>query len=56
MKKHDSKPRRLPVINNRAGGLEVGSRFHAVAVPADLAQNPTQTFNAFTVDLEQMAN
>jgi transposase len=56
MKNHDSKPRGLPVINNRAAGIDIGSRFHVVAVPADLAQDPIQTFNAFTADLERMAN
>ncbi|MCF5097115.1 IS110 family transposase [Pseudomonas gessardii] len=56
MKKSDSKTRGLPVINTRAAGIDIGSRFHVVAVPADLAQDPTQTFNAFTADLERMAN
>lgn len=56
MKKSDSKTRGLPVINTRAAGIDIGSRFHVVAVPADLAQDPTQTLNAFTADLERMAN
>lgn len=56
MKKSDSKTRGLPVINTRAAGIDIGSRFHVVAVPADLAQDPIQTFNAFTADLERMAN
>ena len=56
MKKSDSKTRGLPVINTRAAGIDIGSRFHVVAVPADLAQDPIQTFSAFTADLERMAN
>nr|WP_235387811.1 transposase [Pseudomonas synxantha] len=34
----------------------MGSRFHVFAVPADLARDPIQNFNAFTTDLERMAN
>ncbi|WP_139115678.1 IS110 family transposase, partial [Pseudomonas sp. 25 R 14] len=56
MKNSDLKTRGLPVINTRAAGIDIGSRFHVVAVPADLAQDPIQTFNAFTADLERMAN
>ena len=56
MKKSDSRTKGLPIINTRAAGIDIGSRFHVVAVPADLAQDPTQTFNAFTADLERMAN
>lgn len=56
MKKSDFKTRGLPVINTRAAGIDIGSRFHVVVVPADLAQDPIQTFNAFTADLERMAN
>lgn len=56
MKKAGSKTRGLPVINTRAAGIDISSCFHVVAVPADLAQDSTQTFNAFTADLERMAN
>jgi transposase len=50
--KSDLKTKGLPVINTRAAGIDIGSRFHVVAVPADLAQDPIQTFNAFTADLK----
>ncbi|WP_259645083.1 hypothetical protein [Pseudomonas cichorii] len=56
MKKSDLKSRGLPVINIRAAGIDINSRFHVVAVPADLAHDPIQTFNAFTADPERMAN
>lgn len=46
----------LPVIHDRAAGIDVGSRFHVVAVGADLCENPVQTFQAFTDDLQRMAD
>ena len=50
------KRRGLPVINDRAAGIDIGSRFHVVAVPADLADEPVQTFQSFTSDLHRMAD
>jgi hypothetical protein len=46
----------LPVINDHAAGIDIGSRFHVVAVPADLAKESIQTFQAFTSDLERLTN
>ena len=46
----------LPVIHDRAAGIDVGSRFHVVAVGADLCAEPVQTFQAFTSDLQRMAD
>jgi transposase len=46
----------LPVIHDRAAGIDIGSRFHVVAVSADLSGEPVQTFQAFTSDLERMAD
>ncbi len=46
----------LPVIHDRAAGIDVGSRFHVVAVGADLCEEPVQTFQAFTSDLQRMAD
>jgi transposase len=51
-----SKQRGLPVIHDRAGGIDIGSGFHVVAVPVDLTKEVVQTFKAFTADLERMAN
>ena len=45
----------LPVIHQRAAGIDIGSRFHVVAVPTDLADEPVRTFQAFTADIQQMA-
>jgi transposase len=46
----------LPVINERAAGINIGSRFHVVAVPSNLSDEPVQTFQAFTADIQRMAN
>jgi len=46
----------LPVIHERAAAIDVGSRFHVVAVGADLCTQPVQTFQAFTSDLQRMAD
>jgi transposase len=56
MKKFSSESHGLPVIHSRAAGIDIGSRFHVVAVPADLAEAPVRTFQAFTADLERMAD
>ena len=45
----------LPVVHQRAAGIDIGSRFHVVAVPTDLADEPVQTFQAFTADIQRMA-
>src|SRR6188768_1618120 len=49
------KPAGLPIINPRAGAIDIGSRFHVVAVPPDVADESVQTFQAFTGDLQRMA-
>jgi len=56
MKKSSSERHGLPVIHDRAAGIDIGSRFHVVAVPADITEEPVQTFKAFTADVECMAN
>jgi transposase len=45
----------LPIINLRAAAIDVGSRFHVVAVPPELCDEPVQTFQAFTGDLQRLA-
>lgn len=49
-----SKPRpsRLPSLHPHAAGIDIGSEFHFVAVPADCDAEPVRKFGAFTVDLE----
>ena len=51
-----SKPAGLPIIHERAAGIDIGSRFHVVAVSPDLSDEPVRTFQAFTGDLQRMAD
>ncbi len=51
-----TKPTGLPIINEFAAGIDIGSRFHVVAVGSDLCDEPVQTFQAFTSDLLRMAD
>ena len=46
----------LPVVHARAAGIDIGSRFHVVAVAPNLTDEPVQTFQAFTADLVRMAD
>src|SRR6516225_2064426 len=50
------KPAGLPIVNQKAAGIDIGSRFHVIAVPPELCAEPVQTFQAFTADLQRMAN
>ena len=50
------KPNGLPIIHERAAGIDIGSRFHVVAVSPELCDEPVQTFQAFTSDLIRMAD
>lgn len=51
-----TKPTGLPVIHEFAAGIDIGSRFHVVAVGPDLSDEPVRTFQAFTTDLQRMAD
>ena len=55
MSSRKGSPTGLPVIHERAAGIDIGSRFHVVAVGADLCDEPVQTFQAFTSDLQRTA-
>lgn len=55
MPKRGSPQAGLPIIHDRAAGIDIGSRFHVVAASPDLCDEPVQTFQAFTSDLERMA-
>lgn len=46
----------FPIIHEYAAGIDIGSRFHVVAVPPDLADEPVQSFQSFTADLRRMAD
>ena len=45
----------LPLIHPNAAGIDVGSKEHLVAVPADRDPQPVRTFQAFTPDLHELA-
>jgi len=53
MKKTIQQKRRrtLSIVHPYAAGIDIGSRFHVVAVPPDLDEEPTRTFNSFTGEL-----
>ena len=55
MSRRTVRPGGLPIIQDGAAGIDIGSRFHVVAVGAELCDEPVQTFQAFTGDLERMA-
>jgi transposase len=46
----------LPVVNARAAGIDIGSRIQVAAVPPELSDDPVQTFQSFTADIERMAD
>ena len=46
----------LPVIHERAAGIDIGSRFHVVAVSPDGCDEPLQSFQAVTSDLQRLAD
>lgn len=46
----------LPPLNLNAAGIDIGSREHYVAVPADRDPEPVQTFQSFTCELQRLAD
>jgi len=46
----------LPIVNARAAGIDIGSRIQVAAVPPELSDDPVQTFQSFTADIERMAD
>lgn len=56
MPKRQGKPKGLPIVHERAAGMDIGSRFHVVAVDSDLSDEPVRTFQAFTADIQRMAD
>lgn len=45
----------LPVVQEYAAGIDIGSRFHVVAVPPEMSSESVQTFQTFTSDLHRLA-
>jgi transposase len=56
MSRGSIKPAGLPVIHDRAAGIDIGARFHVVGVAPELCDEAVQTFQAFTGDIERMAD
>ena len=54
--KKRGRTKRLSTVNPNAGGIDVGSQFHVVAVPADRDEAPVRTFQSFTGDLHRLAD
>lgn len=46
----------LSSVHPDAAGIEVGSRFHGVAVPSGRDQEPVRIFESFAGELHQMAD
>lgn len=55
-----SSPRRrrsqLQVVHPDAAAIDIGSRFHVVAIPPDRDPEPVRRFDSFTHDLERLAD
>lgn len=52
---HPNKHSDMPVIHPNAAGVDIGSKFHVVAVRHDKSTEPVRTFQSFTTDLHDMA-
>ena len=44
------------MVHPRAAGIDIGSRFHVVAVPEEWDAQPVRTFSTFTNDLHRLAD
>ena len=51
MKKHDLKQRGLPVIHDHAAGIDIGSRFHVVAVRQNSSEMRSSSVLPMTIYL-----
>ena len=54
-KAKDTRSTTLPIIHRHAAGIDIGSKFHVVAVPRDADDEPVRTFGTFTNDLHRLA-
>lgn len=55
-KKGQGRAQELPVLHAHAAGIDIGSRSHWVAVPADHDDQPVREFGSFTGDLNRLAD
>ena len=44
----------LLIIHSYAAGIDIGARFHVVAVPSELAPEPVRPLQSFTEDVHRM--
>jgi transposase len=49
-------PQTLLTVHPHAAGMDIGSRFHVVAMPPDRSAEPVRTYDSFTADLHRMAD
>lgn len=49
-------PRALPVRHACAAGIDIGAKFHVVAVAPHLAAEPVRTYQSYTTDLHRLAD
>lgn len=54
--KRQRKKQQFMLVNPNAAGIDIGSQFHVVAVPADRDKEPVRTFKTFTGQLYQLAD
>lgn len=55
MEQKQSTASSMPVVHPNAAGIDIGSRFHVVAVSVDQDTEPVRTFKSFTGELHSMA-
>ena len=55
-KRKRQRKRDLVVIHPHAAGIDVGSKFHVVAVPSSCDPEPVRSFRSFTGDLHHLAD
>jgi len=60
MARHSSRSTRqrdkLQVVHPNAAAIDIGSRFHVVAIPSDRDPQPVRRFDTFTGDLRRLAD
>jgi transposase len=54
--KSSHRPPSLPTVHACAAGIDIGSRFHVVAVAPELSEEPVRTYESFTGDLHRLAD
>jgi transposase len=55
-KNHGEAKQKFNVMHPFAAGIDIGAKFHVVAVPPELDPNPVRKFNSFTTDLHRLAD